>query len=165
MSSNSLKAIIFGSNFGFDVHYNCLMKFFRFNKISICSPNIIKKKINVSKKFKNYKSALENDYNFISISTPPQVQNRICNLIVKKNKKPKYLILEKPLAENFNESMKLFRELKKKKIKFFINFIFINIKEFLEFKKLIKKNKIISFNYVWNFKQGYFLNKKKKHGK
>lgn len=161
MINNSIKAIAFGSNFGFNVHYYCLKKFFKFQEIAICSPNILKKKINASKKFEKFNIALKNNFDFISISTPPSIQYKICNCILKKNKKPKFLILEKPVAENFNFTKKILQNLKKKKIRYLVNFIFINIKEFEAFKKLISKNEIIDFNYVWNFTQAYFLNKKK----
>ncbi len=160
MMNNSVKAITFGSNFGFKVHYNCLKKFFKFKEIAICSPNIIKKKISASKKFSKFNIALRNNFDFISISTPPFIQNKICSLILKKNKKPKFLILEKPVAENFNSTKKIIQNLKKKKIKYLVNFIFTNIKEFQVFKKLIIRNEIKEFNYVWNFQQAYFLNKK-----
>ncbi len=161
MINKSLKAITFGSNFGYHVHYKCLKKFYNFDEIAICSPNINKKKIDVYKKFKNYELALKNNYDFISISSLPEVQKKICNIIFKKKIKPKYLILEKPLSENFYETDKLFRKLKKNNIKFFLNFIFVNIQEFKEFKKLVLKNKIKKFDYIWNFKQGFFINKKK----
>ena len=57
--------------------------------------------------------------------------------------------------------MKLFKKLKKKKIKYYINFIFPNIKNFIFLKKIIKTKKIINASYVWKFKQAYFANKKK----
>lgn len=161
MPYNPYRAIIFGSNFGFNVHYNCLKKIFKFNEIAICSPNINKKKIAVTKKYSDFNLALINNYKFISISTPPKIQNKICDFILKKKKKPEFLILEKPLTQNFKETSKLLQRLNKKQIKFIVNFIYVNIEEFIEFKKIINKNEIKNFTYEWNFKQGYFLNKKK----
>ena len=59
------------------------------------------------------------------------------------------------------ETSKLLKRLNKKQVKFIVNFIYVNIEEFIEFKKIINKNEIKNFTYEWNFKQGYFLNKKK----
>jgi len=161
MNNNLYKAISFGTNFGFKVHYNCLRKFFNFKEIAACSPNINKKKINVSKKFNRYNVALKNTYDFISISTPPKVQKKICDLIIKKNIRPIFLILEKPLTHSFENTKKLLNSLTKKNIKFFVNFIFMNLKEFKLFRKIKNKKNINEFNYIWNFQQAYFLNKKK----
>lgn len=161
MNENLYKAISFGSNFGFKVHYFCLRKFFKFKEIAVCSPNIYKKKINVSKKFNKYGIALRNTYDFISISTPPKEQKKICNLILKKNLKIFFLILEKPLTENLKSTKKLIKSLNKKRIKYFVNFIFMNLKEFQEFRKIKNRNKIFEFNYIWNFQQAYFVNKRK----
>tara|TARA_Y100000591_G_C21796865_1_gene679830 strand:+ start:500 stop:1444 length:945 start_codon:yes stop_codon:yes gene_type:complete len=160
MYSNFFKGIVFGSNFGFKVHYKCLKKIYN-NQVAICSPNSNKKKIQISKKFVDYNVALKNNYEFISISTPPKIQKKICNLIFKKKIKPKYLILEKPICENFKEVKKILLKLNKTSINYYSNFIFVNIKEFLYFKKKIANKDLISLSYIWTFKQAYFLNKKK----
>lgn len=161
MKNQFNRAIIFGSNFGFNTHYRCLKKFFKFEEISICSPNIRKKKFKVSKKFENYNLALKKEYDFVSISTPPLIQKKICKLILKKKNKPKYLVLEKPICENYKETKMLIKKLNKSKINYFVNFIYVNIDKFKEFKKRYGKNKILISNYEWTFKQAYFVNKKK----
>ena len=68
--------------------------------------------------------------------------------------------MEKPLTENYKETLKLLKSFKKNKIKFFLNFIFTNIINFQIFKNLIKKKKLTYGLYVWKFKQGYFKNRR-----
>ena len=70
----------------------------------------------------------------------------------------KYLFLEKPLAENYLESKKIFNFFKKKHCRYFINFIFPNIVNFQNFKKILKNKVLTKGRYTWKFKQGYFKN-------
>ena len=153
-----ITSITYGSNFGYASHLKSLKKFQKVGKSFIYSPNI-KNKTNISKKFIINRYQIPNyNFNLITIATSPSIQKKICKLNINKNKK---FFLEKPLTENYKETLKLFKQLKKKKIKYYINFIFPNIKNFIFLKKIIKTKKIINVSYVWKFKQAYFVNKKK----
>jgi len=153
--------IIFGSNFGSVVHINAIKKLKSFLKISVCSPNIKKKKIAIKniKTFNDYKTALENNYDAVGLATTPNIQSVICNYIIKNKKNLKYILLEKPIAPKFNQTKKIIKFLIKKKINFLVNFIFENISAFKELLKILKKKKIIYVKYEWTFKQAYFKNK------
>ena len=153
--------IIFGSNFGSVVHINAIKKLKSFLKISVCSPNIKKKKIALKniKTFNDYKIALENNYDAVGLATTPNIQSEICNYIIKNKKNLKYILLEKPIAPKFNQTKKIIKFLVKKKINFLVNFIFENISAFKELLKILKKKKIIYAKYEWTFKQAYFENK------
>ena len=153
-----ITSITYGSNFGYASHLKSLKKFQKVGKSFIYSPNI-KNKTNISKKFIINRHQIPNyNFNLITVATSPSIQKKICKLNINKNKK---FFLEKPLTENYKETLKLFKQLKKKKIKYYINFIFPNIKNFIFLKKIIKTKKIINVSYVWKFKQAYFVNKKK----
>ena len=153
-----ITSITYGSNFGYASHLKSLKKFQKVGKSFIYSPNI-KNKTNISKKFIINRHQIPNyNFNLITVATSPSIQKKICKLNINKNKK---FFLEKPLTENYKETLKLFKQLKKKKIKYYINFIFPNIKNFIFLKKIIKTKKIIDVSYVWKFKQAYFVNKKK----
>ena len=95
----------------------------------------------------------------ISVATTPKVQNDILNYIFKKNIFPKLLFLEKPLL---NSSISLINKFPKK-ILILTNFIFSFNDEWILYKKKINKLKkrLKFFEYLWLFKQAYFINKKK----
>lgn len=153
-----ITSITYGSNFGYASHLKSLKKLQKVGKSFIYSPNI-KNKTNISKKFIINRHQIPNyNFNLITVATSPSIQKKICKLNINENKK---FFLEKPLTENYKETLKLFKQLKKKKIKYYINFIFPNIKNFIFLKKIIKTKKIINASYVWKFKQAYFVNKKK----
>ena len=156
---NIYKALVLGSNFGFEAHYQCLKKTFSKKNLFICSPNIKRKKIVQKNCYDSYKKVLKNNnFHTISIVTPPVIQNKLFKYISKKNKKLKFLMLEKPIAENFNQTIKLINYLTKNKIKYYVNFIFTNMEIFKFFKKKLSNKFICEVNYKWNFKQGYFVN-------
>ena len=153
-----INSITYGSNFGYKSHLKSLKKFHKVEKSFIYSPNI-KNKAYINKKFIINRHQITNyNFNLITVATSPIIQKKICKLNINKNKK---FFLEKPLTENYNETLKLFKLLRKKKIKYYINFIFPNIENFIFLKKLIKTKKIVNASYVWKFKQAYFVNKKK----
>ena len=153
-----INSITYGSNFGYESHFKSLKKFHKVKKSFIYSPNI-RNKTNINKKFIINRQQIPNyKFNLITVATSPSIQKKICKLNINKNKR---FFLEKPLTENYKETLKLFELLRKKKIKYFINFIFPNIKNFIFLKKLIKKKKIVNASYTWKFKQAYFVNKKK----
>ena len=127
-----ITSITYGSNFGYASHLKSLKKFQKVGKSFIYSPNI-KNKTNISKKFIINRHQIPNyNFNLITVATSPSIQKKICKLNINKNKK---FFLEKPLTENYKETLKLFKQLKKKKIKYYINFIFPNIKNFIFLKK------------------------------
>jgi len=136
--------IIFGSNFGSIVHIEAIKKIKNLINISICSPNINKKKIKMNniKKFDDYKEALQYNYNAVGVVTTPNIQSKICNYIIKNKNKIKYILLEKPIAHNFNETQKIIKGLIRKKINFIVNFIFENIFAFKKLKQFLKKKKL-----------------------
>ena len=152
-------AIIFGSNFGLNTHFKCLYKRFNNKNLFVCSPNIIKKKINIPA-FKDFKLAI-NKYKFdtVCIATPPKIQNKIIKHFLKKKRLPDYMMLEKPLTQNFKETLKILNILHKRKINFYLNFIFVNIDAFKYFKNLIQRKTIKKVIYNWSFRQAYFENK------
>lgn len=152
--------LIIGSNFGLN-HCIAAIKSKKFERISICSPNINnKKKFKSVVKYKNFKIALDqNNFDMISVAATPKVQNDILNYIFKKNIFPKLLFLEKPLL---NSSVRLINKFPKK-ILILTNFIFSFNDEWILYKKKINKLKkrLKFFEYLWLFKQAYFINKKK----
>lgn len=153
------KIIIFGSNFGLN-HVLAIKKLKRLFKISVCSPNINKKKINENIEIYNdYKKALKNNFDAAGIVTVPNIQSKICNYIIKNKNKLKYILLEKPIASNFNDTKKIIKGLIKKKIIFSVNFIFVNIPAFKKLFRISKKKKIKNLIYKWTFQQTYFKNK------
>ncbi len=153
-----INSITYGSNFGYESHLKSLKKFQKVEKCLIYSPNI-KNKTNINKKFIIDRYQIPKyKFNLITVATSPSIQKKICKLNINKNKK---FFLEKPLTENYKETLKLFKLFRKKKIKYFINFIFPNINNFMFLKKIIKTKKIVNCSYVWKFKQTYFVNKKK----
>lgn len=153
---NIKNCILYGSNFGFKSHFFSLKKL-KFKDVYIYSPNVKKKKINLNKKFIiKEKQILKQDFELISIATPPAIQKKIIyKSIINRGK---YLFLEKPLAENYLESKKIFNFFKKKHCRYFINFIFPNIVNFQNFKKILKNKVLTKARYTWKFKQGYFKN-------
>ena len=54
---------------------------------------------------------LKKNFDLITIATPPVIQKKIIQKHI--NNKRNYLFLEKPLAENYLESKKIFNLLKK----------------------------------------------------
>ena len=91
------KALILGSNFGYNSHYKALKKINIFN-IDISSPNIKNKNIKDKKirKFSNYKDALKkNRYHLITFAVPPKIQEKIIKHIINKKISVKYLFFEK----------------------------------------------------------------------
>ena len=156
------KFIIFGSNFGSNTHLEVIKKLNKKNLINICSPHIkTKKKFLSFETFKNYNEALKNKFDFITIATPPLIQKKICKKILDNKIKTNYILLEKPISENFKETKKIITRLSKNKIKFLVNFIFVNIPSFIKLNKLLNKKEISCVKYSWFFKQKYFVNKKK----
>ena len=153
---NIKNIILYGSNFGFKSHLYSLKKM-KFKNVYIYSPNVKKKKINLNKKYILTKQQmLKKNLDLITIATPPVIQKKIIQKHI--NNKRNFLFLEKPLAENYLESKKIFNLFKKKRFRYFINFIFPNIENFKNFKKILKNKVLIKGKYIWKFRQAYFKN-------
>ena len=106
-----ITSITYGSNFGYVSHFKSIKKFSNVEKSFIYSPNI-KNKANINKKFIINRNQIPNyKFNLITVATSPSIQKKICKLNIGKNKK---FFLEKPLTENYKETLKLFKLLRKK---------------------------------------------------
>ncbi len=116
-----INSITYGSNFGYKSHLKSLKKFQKVKRSLIYSPNI-KNKVNINKKFIiNHHQIPNYKFNLITVATSPSIQKKICKLNINKHKK---FFLEKPLTENYKETLKLFKLFKKKKNKIFYKFYF-----------------------------------------
>lgn len=155
------KILIIGSNFGSKIYLKILIKFYSNFKIYICSPNIYKKKINKNiVKCRSYEEALMgNNFQFVICVTTPNVQYEVVKFLHKKKIKLKGILLEKPLSSNFTKTLKMLSILSKIKIPFYINFIFSELNSYKTLKDKLLKKKINEINYVWSFRQAYFVNK------
>jgi hypothetical protein len=159
-----MNILIIGSNFGFKVYYKAINSIISQKKIVLCSPNIHKKKIPKKiKVFKCFEQAIQGykSFDLIICAARPDVQRKMVSFLYKKKKLPKTLLLEKPISNNIDETIKIIKKIDNKKTKIFSNFIFSKIENFKRLKKLIKNNKINEINYKWNFKQAYFVNKRR----
>tara|TARA_S200000501_G_scaffold378702_1_gene442908 strand:- start:2140 stop:3090 length:951 start_codon:yes stop_codon:yes gene_type:complete len=155
------KLIIFGSNFGSIIHLKAIKKLKNLKKIFICSPNINNKdfKNNRIIKLKNYKKALKYQQEIVGIVTPPTIQKKICEHIIKDKQKIKYILLEKPVASRYKDTKKIINGLVKRNIKFLVNFIFENVSAIKKLVKILRRKKILQVRYNWSFQQMYFQNK------
>ena len=161
------KILIIGSNFGSKIYLKSLKKIFPNAKLTIASPNIYKKKINVPNiiKSNDYVKLIKfKIYDLIICAATPKIQNKLLKQFFKikklKNIKTK-LMLEKPLSFDFKNIFAILDNLKKNRILFNQNFIFPKIYVWMKFFQLIKDKKINKVNYTWKFKQAYFINKNK----
>ena len=122
-----MNVLIIGSNFGSKIYLNCVNELLPNAKITICSPNILKKKIYKSniKKLKSYEEAFyKNNFSLVICATSPLVQSNVIKFIHKKKIKIQGIVIEKPVAENYKKTKECINLLKKNKIPFVINFIF-----------------------------------------
>ena len=151
-------ALVFGSNFALKAHFKSLKEIKEIKNLNIYSPNIKNKKLYIKKKYivTNLKKIVFKNIDLISIGVPPVFQKKICMTAIKN--KIKFIFLEKPISNSIKETIKILNILKKKKVKFFINFIYPNIHAFKMLKKKILKKKIKKILYIWKFKQVYFKN-------
>ncbi len=155
------KILIVGSNFGSKVYLTALMKYDKKFQIFICSPNIYKKKINKKIfKYSSYKTALlENKIDFVICATTPNVQADVLAFIAKKKLILKGILLEKPISSNLAKTKKSINLLNKLNIPFFVNFIFSELETYKKLKNILLKRELFDVEYIWKFKQAYFLNK------
>ncbi len=155
------RILIIGSNFGSKVYLNSLLLLKKKFEISICSPNISKKKISKNiVKYKSFKIAfLDNNFDYIICATKPNIQFSVIQHLIKKKISVKGILLEKPISQSLIKTKKLVNLLTKNKIIFYVNFIFSELETYKSLKILLKRKKIDEINYFWSFKQAYFLNK------
>ena len=76
---------------------------------------------------------INRDNQLICIATLPNIQYEFLNKI--KLNKYRYYFLEKPIASNYIKSKKLFNKFKKIKSRVAVDFIFLGLKSFQNFKK------------------------------
>mgnify|MGYP001182922705 CR=1 FL=1 len=97
---------------------------------------------------------LKNKLSLICIATIPSIQYKILDKININNYK--FFFLEKPIANNFCNTKKIYEKFKKIKSKVAVDFMFLGLQPFLEFKKVIKNQKISSVRIKWHFKAYHY---------
>ena len=120
-----------------------IKKLFKLGKVNIADHSI--------QKFIN------RDNQLICIATLPDIQYEFLNKI--KLNKYRYYFLEKPLASNFIKSKKLFNKFKRIKSKVAVDFIFLGLKSFQNFKKILNKINIKEVKIKWHFNAHHFRKK------
>lgn len=158
-----IKAAIIGTGFGHYVIAKALKRFPNIQIVSICGKNHQKTKLisineNIKSYYTDWKSMLKNEkIDLLLIATLPALQFKILSYI--KNKNIKYLFIEKPLANNYKNILKLFKIYSKKK-NLLVDFLFLEIDLFQKFKTLYTRNKS-KFNNIrvkWSFNAFHFKN-------
>lgn len=100
---------------------------------------------------------INRDNQLICIATLPNIQYEFLNKI--KLNKYRYYFLEKPIASNYIKSKKLFNKFKKIKSRVAVDFIFLGLKSFQNFKKIINKINIKEVKIKWHFNAHHFRKK------
>lgn len=113
---------------------------------------LLRKKVNQT--YISLKKFLKNESSLICLATTPNIQFKILNQI--NIKKYNYFFLEKPLANNFKNSKKIYLKFKNIKSKVAIDFMFLGLESFLKFKKIINNKKILEVNIKWHFKAYHY---------
>jgi len=159
-----INAAVVGSGFGDYVIIKALKKFSNIEVNHLFSRNKQKlKKIalreNIPNFYSNYKKINCINADLLCIATTPYNQYKILKNL--KNKKIKYLFIEKPPSHDLKSFIELYKKFKKKKIfkKILVDFIFLKLEPFLKFKEFVSKKKIIKVNVKWHFKAYHFKNK------
>ena len=156
------KILIIGSNFAATHHLKIVNQLYKGSSIEICSPNIYKKKINQNiKKSTNYKKLLDtSNYFLIVCCSTINIQTDFIKYIFLNKKKPKNIILEKPISNNILIFKKLLTYSKKEKINLAFNYTYSNLKiiQIMNtiFKRSKKKNLI---NFSLNFMHPFYIKK------
>ncbi len=155
-----IKILQIGSNFGLS-HLKAAENIKNFKINAISSPNINKKKIKKNiNTYKSYQTAIKKEKpDIILLATPPKIQEKILNFILKNDISLRAIFLEKPVSTSYFRTKDLIKKLKKKKILFLVNFIFTQLNCFKKMIKLYNFKKIKELNYNWHFRQSYFENK------
>ena len=156
---NNISAGIIGTGYGNYVILEALNKSnFISRKIiygrnkSVLNKILLTKKVNQT--YISLKKFLKNELSLICVATTPNIQFKILNEI--NIKKYNYFFLEKPLANNFKNSKKLYLKFKSIKSRVAIDFMFLGLESFLKFKKIINNKKILQVNIKWHFKAYHY---------
>jgi len=157
-----MNILIIGSNFGSKIYLDCLSELKGHKVITICSPNILKKK-NIKKNIKkalSYEHVLQNEsFDLVICATTPLTQYKIIKFIFKTKIKIKGLVIEKPIANNFKNSKKCIDLLNNTKIPYIVNFIFSQLDAYQKLKFFLQTNRFDKICYNWHFQQAYFRNR------
>ncbi|MDC0391217.1 Gfo/Idh/MocA family oxidoreductase [Candidatus Pelagibacter ubique] len=157
-----MNILIIGSNFGSKIHLDCLSKLKGHQDITICSPNIFKKK-NIKKNIKkvsSYEHVLQNEsFDLVICATTPLTQYKVIKFIFKMKIRIKGLVIEKPIANNFKNSKKCIDLLNNAKIPYIVNFIFSQLDGYHKLKSFLQINQFDKISYKWRFQQAYFRNR------
>lgn len=116
------------------------------------------KKILTKITFKNSDNDILKHSDEVVFARRPIDQEKFIKKIIKKKFKIKHYYFEKPLCSNPNSSLKNFKSLKKKRIKFSTGYLFFYTKFYQKFSKNFKK----SLNINWEF-MSYDLRKKNRN--
>ena len=154
-----MKSIIFGSGYGMYVYLPAIYRISKDIFLKKGYEIVLNKRKNISK-FKDkiiwYKNSLKkiSKIDYVIIAKRPKDQENIIKKLEFNKLKIKKLFLEKPIANNPVNSLKLLSYLKRKRINFSIGFLF----KFLSWYKFLKKNTKQNGNYniLWEIK----INKK-----
>lgn len=152
-----INAAIIGSGYGYYVIYKALLRIKEIDVIAVCSRNQTKlNKIFMNDKkiffFRSWKQMFkEKKIDMLAIATVPSIQSKILLSNEIEKSKIKYFFIEKPIAENLNNSYKIYKKYKNKK-KFLVDFTFLATDIFQKYKKVLKKkNKFDIININWKF--------------
>jgi len=143
IGNTHIKAISLNKKFSIQCGF-----FSRDKKINIMSGKIYN--IDKNKIYSNIKTLIQKEKKVLDaaiILTPPNKRHEIIKLFVKNNIS---IICEKPLCSNYNESIKIYNLIKKKKVFFASTYNYCGYPAIREIKELINKNSlgtIKSFNF------------------
>ena len=163
MKKNKINAGVVGTGYGKYVILEALKQLSYVNEKVIYGRNKleIKKLRNnkiVDKVYFSLKNFLKNKkISLLCLATIPTKQYQVLK-IIKKNQF-NYMFLEKPLTNRLKHSEEIYKKFKNLKSKIAIDFIFLGLKPFLDFHKLIKKQKILNVKIKWHFKAYHYKNK------
>ena len=152
-----INTAIIGSGYGYYVIYKALLRIKGIDVIAVCSRNQSKlKKIFMYDKkiifFRSWKQMFkEKKIDMVAIATVPSIQSKILLSNEIQSSKIKYFFIEKPIAENLNNSYKIYKKYKNKK-NFLVDFTFLATNIFQKYKKILKKKKFFDkINIKWKF--------------
>lgn len=153
-----INVAIIGSGYGYYVIYKALLRIKNINVVAVCSrnqnklKNIFRNNNNIEF-FNSWKKMLnKKKIDMLAIATVPSIQSKILLSNELKNYNIKYFFIEKPIAENLNNSHKIYKRFKSKK-NFLVDFTFLATDIFQKYKNIInKKNiKFSKINIQWKF--------------
>jgi predicted dehydrogenase len=158
----NINAGIIGTGYGRYVILESLKKIKYIKKIIINGRNKpLIEKLNKNRQVSEAYSSLnvflkKKDISLLCIATVPIKQFQILNRI--KKKQYNFFFLEKPIANNHKNIIKIYNKFKSIKEKVAVDFIFLSLNSFRTFKSLIKNKKILNVNIKWHFKAHHYKN-------